>query len=39
MSTGESLFIAITVWLSLYTIYDIIVTAIDNEKLNEAVHK
>ena len=39
MSTGESLFIAITVWLSLDAIYDIIVNAIDNEKLNKAVHK
>ena len=39
MSRGESLFIAITVWLSLYAIYDIIVNAIDNEKLNKAVHK
>ena len=39
MSRGESLFIAITVWLSLYAIYDIIVNAIDNEKLNKAVYK
>ena len=39
MIKGETLFIAITVWLSLYTIYDIIVNAIDNEKLNKAVHK
>ena len=39
MINGETLFIAITVWLSLFAIYDVIVTAIDSEKLNKAVHK
>ena len=39
MISGETLFIAITVWLSLFAIYDIIVIAIDSEKLNKAVHK
>ena len=39
MINGETLFIAITVWLSLFAIYDIIVIAIDSEKLNKAAHK
>ena len=39
MIKGETLFIAITVWLSLFAIYDIIVIAIDSERLNKAVHK
>ena len=33
MINGETLFIAITVWLSLFAIYDIIVIAIDSEKV------
>ena len=37
MNKFEILFISMSVWLSLFTIYDIIVTAIDNEKLNTAV--
>lgn len=39
MSKFEILFITMTVWLSLFAIYDIVVTAIDNENLNKAVHK
>ena len=39
MSKFETLFITMTVWLSLFAIYDIIVTALDNENLNKAVHK
>ena len=39
MSKFETLFITMTVWLSLFAIYDIVVTALDNEKLNKAVHK
>ena len=39
MIKGEILFITMTVWLSLFAIYDIIVVAINNENLNKAVHK
>ena len=39
MSKFETLFITMTVWLSLFAIYDIVVTALDNENLNKAVHK
>ena len=39
MINGETLFIAITVWLSLFAIYDIIVIAIDSERLNKALYK
>ena len=39
MSKFEILFITMTVWLSLFAIYDIIVVAINNENLNKAVHK
>ena len=39
MSKFETLFINITVCLSLFAIYDIVVTALDNENLNKAVHK
>ena len=37
MNKFEILFISMSVWLSLFTMYAIIVTAIDNEKLNTAV--
>ena len=39
MSKFETLFITMTVWLSLFAIYDVIVIAIDSERLNKAVHK
>ena len=39
MNKFEILFITMTVCLSLFVIYDIVVTAIDNENLNKAVHK
>ena len=39
MNKFEILFITMTVWLSLSAIYDIVVTALDNENLNKAVHK
>lgn len=39
MSKFETLFITMTVWLSLFAIYDIVVTSLDNENLNKAVHK
>lgn len=39
MNKIEILFMSMSVWLSLFTIYDIIVTTIDNEKLNKAVRK
>ena len=39
MNKFEILFITMTVWLSLFAIYDIIVVAINNENLNKAVHK
>ena len=39
MSKFEILFITMTVWLSLFAIYDIIVVAINNENLNKAVYK
>ena len=39
MNKFEILFITMTVCLSLFVIYDIIVVAINNENLNKAVHK